>query len=148
MNKIGSPNYLINNKDYLIFVAADIEGEHVITLESNYILGHLQCIIKAVKCYSGDNGIINNTTPQVFTLGLQSYQWRLEWAWNSNRKLCMGLVMYQNWKTTVPIRVIPGNFGSVSTRYLQYTGTWNTKIPYEHHFESKAKSCPFLFTPP
>ena len=36
------------------------------TLDSNYLLDQLQCSIKAVKFWCGDNYILNNVTLQLF----------------------------------------------------------------------------------
>ena len=74
MNKIGRPTYLSNDMESLIVVAAEIEGGHGLPLESNFILGQLQCVIKAVKLLCGDNDIINNATPQLFMPSLQVCQ--------------------------------------------------------------------------
>ena len=41
MNKIGRPTYPINDKEYLIVAADDIEGGHGLTLDSNYLRDHL-----------------------------------------------------------------------------------------------------------
>ena len=38
MNKIGRPTYLSNDKESLIFAAADIKGGHGLPLDGNYIL--------------------------------------------------------------------------------------------------------------
>ena len=77
MNKIGRPNYLSNDKDYLIVADAEIEGDHVLPLEINYILEQLQRIINYVKLWYADNDIINNVTPQVFPSICQTFQWKL-----------------------------------------------------------------------
>ena len=74
MNKIGRPTYLSNEKESLTVVAADIEGAHVLTMDSNYLLYLLQRVIKAVNCWCGDNYILNNVTPQVFMPSRQSFQ--------------------------------------------------------------------------
>ena len=65
MNKICLPNYLINDKEYLIVAADEIEGYHGLPLDSNSILELLQRVIKAVKFWCGDNDIIDNFTPQL-----------------------------------------------------------------------------------
>ena len=108
MNKIALPTYLINEKEYLIVAAADIESEHDLLLDSNSLLEQLQIDIKAVKFWCGDNEIIKNGTPQVFPPSHQACQWKGELAWNAIKKLRTGLVMYQSWAPTVPIRVILG----------------------------------------
>ena len=41
MNKIGRPTYLSNDKEYFIYSAADIEGDHGLHLDSNYICENL-----------------------------------------------------------------------------------------------------------
>ena len=67
MNKMVHPTYLGNEKESLIVAAADIEGFHGVPLGSNSILDQLQRDIKAVKFFCGDNYILDNVTPQVFT---------------------------------------------------------------------------------
>ena len=67
MNKIGRPTYHSKDKESLIFAAADIEGGHRLPLYSDYILEHFKHVIKTVKFWCGDNAIINNSKPQVFT---------------------------------------------------------------------------------
>ena len=74
MNNIGRPNYLSNDKDSLIVVASDIEGDHVLPLDSNYLLDQLQHVIKAVKFWCSNNDVLNNTTPQVFLSSRQVCQ--------------------------------------------------------------------------
>ena len=54
MNKIVRPTYLSNYKEYLIFSASDTEGVHGLTLDSNYLLGQLNNVIKSVKLWCGD----------------------------------------------------------------------------------------------
>ena len=49
MNKIGHPNYLSNDKESLIFTAADIEGGHEPHLGINSIFEQLHRSIKAIK---------------------------------------------------------------------------------------------------
>ena len=66
MNKIVLPTYLSNDKESLIFSHDEIEVVHGILLDSNYLLEQLQCVIKAVKLWCGDNNILNNDIPQVF----------------------------------------------------------------------------------
>ena len=44
--KIVRPYYLSNDKGYLIVSSADIVGVHGLILDSNYLLEHLQRIIK------------------------------------------------------------------------------------------------------
>ena len=46
MNKLVHPTYLSNAKEYLIVEAADIEGGHGLTMDSNYPLELLQRAIK------------------------------------------------------------------------------------------------------
>ena len=46
MNKLVHPTYLSNAKEYLIVEAADIEGGHGLTMDSNYPLELLQRVIK------------------------------------------------------------------------------------------------------
>ena len=74
MNKIGHPTYLSNAKESLIVAAADIEGGHGLTMDSNYLLELLQRVIKTVKCWHGDNDGLNNFTPQVFPSSCQLCQ--------------------------------------------------------------------------
>ena len=74
MHKIGCPTYLSNDKESLIVSATEIEGGHGLPLDSNSLLDQLQCVIKAVKCWCGDNEILNNATPQVFTPSRQTCQ--------------------------------------------------------------------------
>ena len=45
MNKIGLPTYLINDKDFLIVAASDIQVGHGLPLDSSYILEHLERFI-------------------------------------------------------------------------------------------------------
>ena len=74
MNKIVSPTYLSNDKEYLMIAAVEIEGSHGRPMDSNSILGKLQHVIKAVKLWCVDNYIANNVTPQVFPLSHQACQ--------------------------------------------------------------------------
>ena len=74
MKKTGRPTYLINEKLSLIFSDADIEGGHGLPLGSNYLLGQFHHAIKSVKCWCGDNDILNYFTPQVFLTSRQSCQ--------------------------------------------------------------------------
>ena len=67
MNKIVHTNYLSNENESLIVAAADIEGVHGIPLGSTFILDQLQRDIKAFKLCCGDNYILDNVTPQLFT---------------------------------------------------------------------------------
>ena len=90
MNKIVHPTYLSNEKKYLVVASADIEGVHGIPLDSTYILDHLQRDIKAVKFCCGDNYILDNVTLQVFTPNCKKCQWKVEWAWNPNKKVTHG----------------------------------------------------------
>ena len=41
MNKIGRPTYLSDDKEYLIVSAADILCDHVLPLDSDYLLEKL-----------------------------------------------------------------------------------------------------------
>ena len=54
-----SSNMKRSSKDkyLLIFSSAEIEGVHGITLVSYDLLEQLQSVIKAVKCWCGDNNI-------------------------------------------------------------------------------------------
>ena len=63
MNKVDIPTYLSNNKESLIVATTDIQGGHGPPLDSNSILEQLQRVIKAFKCWYGDNYILNNVTP-------------------------------------------------------------------------------------
>ena len=72
MNKTSCPTYHINDKEYLIVSASDIEGGHGLPLDSNYILWQLQHVLKAVNFWCGDNDIIKNVTHQVFTQSRQA----------------------------------------------------------------------------
>ena len=74
MNNIGRSTYLSNDKDYLIVAAADIEVDHGLHLDSNYLLEKMQRITKAFKGWCGDNHVINNVTPQVFPPSCQAYK--------------------------------------------------------------------------
>ena len=74
MNKIGRPTYLSNNKEYLIVAAYEIEGGHGLTLDSNYLLGQLQHVIKDFKFYIYDIEIPNNVTLEVFPPSRQARQ--------------------------------------------------------------------------
>ena len=74
INKIGLPTYRSNEKEYLIVAAAEIEGGRGLPLESNSIFKQLQRIIKAAKCWCGDNEIIKNSTPQLFMPSCQVFQ--------------------------------------------------------------------------
>ena len=76
MNIIGWPVCLSNDKGYLIVAAAEIEGGHVLPLDSNSLLEQLQRIIKDFKFWCGDYEIINNFTPQVFLPSCQLFQWK------------------------------------------------------------------------
>ena len=49
MNKIGRPDYLSNNKKYLIVAAAEIEGFYGLSFDSNHILGQSKHVIKAIN---------------------------------------------------------------------------------------------------
>ena len=48
MNKAGFPTYLGNDKESLIYSYDDIEGGHVIPLDSKYLLEQLQRVINYV----------------------------------------------------------------------------------------------------
>ena len=76
MNIIGWPVCLSNDKGYLIVAAAEIEGGHVLPLDSNYILEQFKSTIKAVNFWCGDNGILKNFTPKSFPLGCKVCQWK------------------------------------------------------------------------
>ena len=91
MNKIVQPTYLSNEKESLIVSSTDIEGVHGIPLGINYILYQLQRDIKAFKLCCGDNYILDNVTPQVFTPIFKECQWKGEWAWYQNKKVTHGV---------------------------------------------------------
>ena len=91
MNKIGRPTYLGNDKESLIVADSDIGGGHGLPLDINYLLEHMERIIKAVKCWYGDNYIINNVTPEFIKRSNEIYNEHDI----QTKKLCMGLVMYQ-----------------------------------------------------
>ena len=74
MNKLGLPTYLSNDKESLIVADDEIEGDHFLTLEIDSLLDQFQCAIKAIKLWCGDNGILNNVTPQVFPPSCQEFQ--------------------------------------------------------------------------
>ena len=74
MNETGLPTYLINDKDFLIVAASDIQVGHGLVLDSNYILEHLERVIKAYNFWCGDDYIINNFTPQLFLPSCQVCQ--------------------------------------------------------------------------
>ena len=74
MNKIGLPTYLGNENDYLMVVSAEIEGGHGLPLGSNYLLEKFQNVIKAVNFWCGDNEILKNVAPQLFTPSHQEFQ--------------------------------------------------------------------------
>ena len=78
MNKIGRPTYLSNENEYLIVSASGIEGGYGLPLDSNYLLEQLQRIIKDVKCWCGDNDILKNATPQLFSPSRQTFQLKVE----------------------------------------------------------------------
>ena len=74
MNKIGRPTYLSNDKESCIVAADENGGGCVLPLDSNYIMYQLQHVIKGVRFWCGDNDILNNITPQVFTPSRQACQ--------------------------------------------------------------------------
>ena len=74
MNKIGRPDYLSNNKKYLIVAAAEIEGFYGLSFDSNHILGQSKHVIKAINFWCGDNDILNIVTPQLFPPSCQACQ--------------------------------------------------------------------------
>ena len=49
MNETGLPTYLINDKEYVMVAADEVDGDHGLPLYSNYILKQLHYVIKAVK---------------------------------------------------------------------------------------------------
>ena len=65
MNKIGRPTYLSNENESLIVAAADMEGDHVLLVDINFLLEQLQHVIKAIKFWCDNNDIIDSVTPQV-----------------------------------------------------------------------------------
>ena len=66
MNKISFITYLISDKDSLIVSDSEIKGVHGLPLDINSILGQFKRVIKNVKCWCGDNDIIDNFTPNYF----------------------------------------------------------------------------------
>ena len=74
MNKIGCPTYLSNEKKSLIASPADIESDNGLPLDSNYFLGQLKNVIKAVNFGYSDNDILKNFTPQEFPPSCQVWQ--------------------------------------------------------------------------
>ena len=66
--------YLSNEKCFLIVTDSEMEGGLVIPLESNSLLEYLKHITKDVKFWCGDNYILENFTPQVFTPSYQACQ--------------------------------------------------------------------------
>ena len=61
MNKICYPIYLINSEDPLIFSAVDIEGGHVLPLESYDLSEKLQQVLKAFIWGYSDNEILKTS---------------------------------------------------------------------------------------
>ena len=74
MNKIFRPNYLSNDKEYLLFVDDEIERGYGLSLDSNSLLYQLEHVVKAIKFGCGDNEILNNITPKVFLPSGQACQ--------------------------------------------------------------------------
>ena len=58
MNKIVHPTYLIDDEESLIVTIAKIEGLNGLPLESHALSDQMQCILKATKCWCGDNNIL------------------------------------------------------------------------------------------
>ena len=80
MNKIGLLTYLSNDKESLIVAADDIEGGNGLIMDIIYILDLWQIVKKSVKCWCGDNEILNTVTPQVFMPSHQYCQQKVERA--------------------------------------------------------------------
>ena len=58
MNKLDCLTRLINNNQYFIVTAYDIQGGHGLHLDSHALSEHLQCVVESFKYWHGDTYIL------------------------------------------------------------------------------------------